>query len=211
MAKFMLKTNNLFITTLLRIFYITLIFPSSSAFTQENNIVWQTDHRPSASILTGKYKGQGYIDTIRATIISNTPQYRHQQAISSVDTLFDDMKKQKSVCHPLLFVTEKRKELAYFSIPVTITPSIRIVIKANRADSLKLKEPIDLTQFIRSRATYTIVKGRSYGEYIDNILTEQNAYDNHVKISVADNTTLFKLLERDRVDFTFAYPFEATF
>lgn len=191
---------------------LALAQENSQSITTDNIIYWQTDHRPPASIMRGANKGQGYIDGIREYLISNMPHYQHKYSTSSLDKLFEDMKKGKNVCHPLLFVTEARKELAYFSIAATITPSIRIAIKSNLAQSLQLKEPVNLEQLItESRATFAIIKGRSYGPYIDEFLQRQKALDTHVQISVEDNTTLFKLLERDRIDFTFAYPFELTF
>jgi uncharacterized protein (TIGR02285 family) len=179
---------------------------------QANTITWQTDHRPPASILKGPYQGQGFIDTIRDELIAQLPQYQHKKLISPLDRLFEDMSRGKKICHPLLFITEKRKKNAYFSIAATITPPMRLVMRADIAQTLNLKEPINLKQFINNtRNTFAIVKGRSYGPIIDNILKLNSNNDTHIKISVSDNTTLFKLLEKDRVDFTFAYPFELNY
>jgi uncharacterized protein (TIGR02285 family) len=177
-----------------------------------NTITWQTDHRPPASILEGPYQGRGFIDKIRDELIAQLPQYQHEKSISPLDRLFEDMSRGKEICHPLLFVTEERKKNAYFSIAATVTPSMRLVMRADVAQALYLKEPINLKQFINNtRETFAIVKGRSYGPFIDNILALHNNNDTHIKISVSDNTTLFKLLEKNRVDFTFAYPFELNY
>lgn len=181
-------------------------------FANESIITWQTDHRPPASILKGPYQGQGFIDQIRDELITQLPQYQHKTSISPLDRLFDDMHRGKEICHPLLFVTQERMKSAYFSISATITPSMRLIINAEMAEKLNLTEPINLEQFINSsRKTFAIVKGRSYGPFIDNVLKKQNNNDTHVKISVSDNTRLFKLLEKKRVDFTFAYPFELNY
>ncbi|WP_085297997.1 TIGR02285 family protein [Cognaticolwellia mytili] len=183
-----------------------------SVSAQANTIIWQTDHRPPASILKAPYQGQGFIDTIRDELIEQLPQYQHIRSVSSLDRLFEEMNQGKEICHPLLFVTEERKKNAYFSIAATITPSMRLVMRADVAQALYLKEPINLEQFIsNTRETFAIVKGRSYGPVIDSILALHNSNDNHVKINVSDNTTLFKLLEKNRVDFTFAYPFELNY
>jgi uncharacterized protein (TIGR02285 family) len=190
---------------------LILLAVNYSISAQESTIYWQTDHRPPASILHGPRQGEGYIDRIRNTLINQLPQYQHINTVSALDTLFEDMERDKNICHPLLFVTEQRKKHAYFSIPVTITPSIRVVMKADLAQSLSLEEPIDLEQIFTSQRTFATIKGRSYGKFIDKAISKQHNNYSHAKISVTDNTRLFKLLARDRVDFTFTFPFELNY
>lgn len=188
-----------------------LLITSYSLSGKESIIYWQTDHRPPASILHGPHQGKGFIDRIRNSLTNQLTQYQHINTVSGLDTLFDDMKRGKNICHPLLFVTEQRKKHAYFSIPVTITPSIRVVMKADLSQLLGLEEPIDLEQLFNSKRTFATIKGRSYGKFIDKAISEQYNSYSHAKISVTDNTRLFKLLERDRVDFTFTFPFELNY
>lgn len=191
------------------IFIFLLISYSVSA--QENTIYWQTDHRPPASILHGAQQGEGFIDLIRNSLVNQLPEYQHINSTSALDKFFDDMERGKNICHPLLFVTEQRKKFAYFSIPVTITPSVRVVMKAESAQPLNLKSPIDLEQIFDNERTFATIKGRSYGEFIDNAINKQHSSYSHARVSATDNTRLFRLLERERVDFTFAFPFELNY
>ncbi|WP_170309522.1 TIGR02285 family protein [Litorilituus lipolyticus] len=183
--------------------------PTISA--QEGIIYWQTDHRPPASILHGPYQGQGFIDQIRDSLIENLNEYQHLTSISALDKLFHDMKLGKNICHPLLFVTKQRKQHAYFSIPVTITPSMRVVMTTKRANEQNIKEPIELKTLFKSGQIFATVKGRSYGAFIDEAIKQQKNNYSHAQMSAEDNTRLFRLLEKNRIDFTFAYPFELNY
>lgn len=190
---------------------LVLLLFSDFTSAQETTLFWRSEHRPPASILHGPDQGQGFIDKIRDSLIAELPQYRHELMAGPLDSIFNEMAHGKPVCNPLLFVTQERKQYAYFSIPASITPAMRIVMTKKLADSLQLTEPVSLEALLGKKRTFATITARSYGPFIDKTLREKSNKYMHAKMKVDTAIRLFKLLEKQRVDFTFAYPFELNY
>ena len=195
-----------------QIYLAALLFFITLNTYANNQVDWQSSHRPPASIWQGSFTQQGFADATRDIVTAMLPHYQHKTSMHSLATITNNMKLGKPVCHPLLFDTKIRREFAYFSIPSAITPSMRVVTTEKNAKKLKLDQKLSLESLLKNTSvSFALIRGRSYGKYLDDIIANHADGYAHVKIEVTDNTTLFKLLAKGRVDYVLAFPFELNY
>lgn len=171
-------------------------------------IYWQTYHRPPGIIKSGEFEGQGFVQLILQQVIDRMPEYHHQMPLTTLARVLQDMQLGKNVCHPSLYKTEERSKFAYFSIPNLINPTNRIIAHSKVAQQFK-ESSVDLSSLlVNPDYTFALVKGRSFGQEIDNII---NTYVNSDRVFHIPNETLatiFHMIRLQRIDFTIVYPFE---
>lgn len=193
-------------------FLILLFVPFVVLATKDNVISWQTFDRPPSSILRGPLKGQGWGDITIKTLANNMPEYRHAHVESTLARVLNDMQQGKQVCHPNLFVTPERKAFIYFSIPSSISPSIRFISNRDFINRHGLHSPVDLADILANpNFTATLSDKHSYGRDIDELLEAHTASEHIVRMPINSGITLFKLLAHQRVNYSLGYVQELNF
>lgn len=188
---------------------LLFVISFSQASVASSKIFWQTYHRPPSVIKYGEHQGKGFVQLVLNQIVLEMPEYEHIMATTSLARAIEDIKLGKQVCHPSLIKTASRQASAYFSKAVLISPTNRIVMTQQDAQQLGLRGPVDLTSLLREPfVTAGVIKSRSFGTRIDNILLAHADPDHVVEISNNSIAPLFKMLLLDRLSFTIAYPFE---
>lgn len=176
----------------------------------EQTIIWQSFHSPPSSIRVGEQKDQGFVDLALKMIIDRLPQYRHQTQWASLSGALEHIKGNKNVCHPSLFVTEQRREFAYFAHPSIISPSNRLITTLANQQKYQLSEPVDLqTAMSTTEMTLALVQGRFYGSTVNQFLQPNEGLSSRVmQLSTERLDTMFNLVIKEKVSATVSYPFE---
>lgn len=196
---------------------VWLTFGLSSSFAEQltpnkQTIYWQTFHRPPAEITQGKFKGQGFVDRTLKLVSDKLPNYRHVQQSSTLARALEDMQQGKTVCHPALFVTDEREAFLVFSKPSIITPTLQIVARPEWFKTANVKAPVNLKPLLESRKySFALIKGRSYGETLDKLLHQEKYTSSLFETPVNKIAQVISMVQKGRVNFTLAYPFELSF
>lgn len=185
-----------------------LLFNPFSAYSKET-IAWQTYHRPPGTFNYGEYKGQGFVQKILQMVTEKMPEYNHEMPITTLARAIADINAGLNVCHPALYITAERKKSMYFSNAAILNATNRIIAKPESVAPFLENNQVNLEKLLKNNSvTVGHVQGRSYGNAIDAIFTKHSQLANILPLQNIDLTRVFKLLERDRVDITIAYPFE---
>ena len=175
----------------------------------KDTINWQTYHRPPGIIMTGPNVGLGFVQKVNKLIIDRIPEYHHEMPLTTVGRALSDMKAGKHVCHPALFITPERKKFMLFSDASMINPSNRLVAKQGVLDQFSTEGGIDIQTLLTANIfTFALINKRSYTDVIDEILFSHVDVSKVHWVSNTDLTTIFQLINRDRVDLSILYPFE---
>lgn len=191
-----------------RILFLLLLFISPYCLSKDT-ISWQVYHRPPGIIMIGEEHGQGFVQKMLQLIIDKMPEYEHKMPLTTLARAISDIKAGKQVCHPALFITQERLNYMYYSNATMVNPTNRVVARKGMFDEFLVNNSVDLALALKGKnLTFAVIKGRSYTESIDNMLTSYVDKSNLFEISNTDLRAVFRLIQLKRVDATIAYPFE---
>lgn len=190
--------------------WIFVILLASECLAKQTNgvIRWQTYDTAPNFILSGEYKGQGFVEQLLEMLIEQMPEYTHQMDMTSQNRALENLHAVKPVCHPSLVATTKRKKYIHFSTPVFVSPTNRLILRRGALQD-KL---VNLAQVLSDEnIRFALLKNRSFGRTVDNIIEEHK--DGHRILQVANETNdhLFKLIGARRIDATLGYQSELNF
>lgn len=175
-------------------------------------IYWQTYHRPPGIIKTGHDQGSGFVEKALRLITQNMPEYRHKYPIASLTRALTDMKLDKNVCHPALYKTTERSKYTVFSNASVINPGNRIIALKGTLDHLADGNYIDLEKLLDQQThSFSLIKERSYGQEVDDKIREHLSDKQSQLLDSTDLATIFQMVQKKRVDFTIAFPFELNY
>jgi uncharacterized protein (TIGR02285 family) len=186
---------------------LLLILPC--AVPAKDAILWQTYHRPPGTFNYGEHKGQGFVQKTLQMIIERMPEYQHKMPITTLARAMSDIKAGKHACHPALYKTPEREKDMIFSTASMLNPSSRIIAKHKTISAFIENEQVSLERILQDESLiFGHVLTRSYGSAIDDVLKQHHNIQNFISVENLDLSRIFKLIERDRVDATIAFPFE---
>lgn len=179
----------------------------------ENNIIyWQTYDSPPGFIQSGKFKGEGFVQKVLARIIAHMPDYQHEMPVTSLARSLEDIRLGKQVCHPSLLITPERREYIHFSDYMGFNPTHRLILRKSFFLAKTPNQAINLAeQLSNENMTFAFIKGRSFGQEIDEYIAKLNPYTRMVLLTNGNHVSLFRLIANGRVDAAIAYPFELGF
>jgi uncharacterized protein (TIGR02285 family) len=183
---------------------------SSPSLAQHNNstITWQIYDAPPNFILNGPHKGKGFIQQLLVLVTDNLPQYTHEFELGTQNRAIENLKEGQNVCHPALMVNPEREQYIHFTIPNLISPTSRLVTR----DEPGMPEKVKLDDFLfNTNNLVALVKNRSFGSPIDELLNHRNAKRNIVRRANEHTDKIFQLIQAKRVDATIAYPAELNY
>ena len=190
---------------------ILLCFPQS-VYAQDE-ITWLEANFPPYLIHDGKYKGQGYGDTVTDILIEQLDTYRHERVQANISRHYDLFKKGENVCTVGLYKNPDREKFLYFSIPSFFTLPNVIVINQKKYEAFGGKNIVSLSEVLNKKALVIgQAKNRSYGPTIDSIFKK---YGNTTNVFTYEGKTLslgfFEMLKRDRLDGIIGLPEEVLY
>lgn len=176
---------------------------------------WVKWNDPPIFIFDGPYRNVGLLDLIQQDMEVSLPQYTHMTTHANVLRVIELAKEGKTYCNAGWLDTPQWRELFYFSRPHVVIPSNGIIIKEELYKRLlpelkKFKGKPPLSFFFENEKLKSAL-GRRYGEGIDDYLDKINYLEKEQIIKSNSSLLAFKMLFRDRVDFTIGYPFEIKF
>lgn len=139
-------------------------------------------------------------------LFASLPEYDHRTQQVSVIRLQTELRSDRHVCSMPIQKTPQREASMLFTEPVDVGLSNRLYVRAEIARQLGQSDPIDLTQIVSRADLRGIVhRGRTYGPYIDHLLTTAGAATN-LQILVLESDNVLKMLDSGRIDYVIEYP-----
>ncbi|MEM9100722.1 MAG: TIGR02285 family protein [Pseudomonadota bacterium] len=175
-------------------------------------ITWAKFHVPPLMILDGNHKGEGMTDYLLQSITGGLNGYEHSSVIMPMNRVIDVMASGKNLCHPAMLKNDERRTSALFSEPTVALPGAVLVFPAVHT-KLTSTRALSLYQFLEETGmSIGITGGRSYDQRVDQIIS---SYKNNPKKIIlqksSENSGLFRMLQRGRIDSVIAFPFEAIY
>ncbi len=206
-----LKRHVLHVVSLALFLFSSPMLATEQEQADSKTIYWQTYHRPPGVMKVGEHKGQGFVQLMLTAITDRMPEYEHVHLSTTLARALQDIKAGKQVCHPSLFATEQRRQFAHFTTSALFNPTNRLVVRRSTAARLGT-ETVDLSHILNDPTlTFSWIKGRSFGQQIDNILAAMPPTERMVELSSYDLSHIFEMIALGRVDATMAYPFELNY
>ncbi|MDE1461782.1 TIGR02285 family protein [Spartinivicinus sp. A2-2] len=194
----------------LALIHIPFVMASSHA-TEKETITWFAAHWPPLMMLKGEDKGTGRVDMRLQLYQANLPLYNHKILEMSWGRFWHDIKAGKKICSPMHLKKPDRLKIAYFSTPVDVAVSHRIIMKKTNAALLNNSASYSIIKLITDRRFKGIVESqRSYTKELDEILAEHEKNSYFQKITIAADS-LFKMLDHNRISYIIEYPFIAAY
>lgn len=105
----------------------------------------------------------------------------------------------------------ERTKIAYFSTPVDVAVSHRIIMKKSNAVLLNNPVSYSIVKLITDKRFKGVVESqRSYTNKLDDILKEYEDTGNYQTVTIPTKS-IFKMLDHNRVNFIIEYPFIASY
>ncbi|MCX4026458.1 TIGR02285 family protein [Endozoicomonas sp. SM1973] len=203
--------NQTMLRVLLLVLTSTLFIWSNSYATEKETITWFAAHWPPLMMLRGDDKGSGRVDMRLQLYQSKLSQYNHKILEMSWGRFWHDIKAGKKICSPMHLKKPDRLKIAYFSTPVDVAVSHRIIMKKTNAALLNSPASYSIIKLITDRRFKGIVESqRSYTKELDEIFTGHEKNSNFQKITIAADS-LFKMLDHNRINYIIEYPFIASY
>lgn len=193
---------------------LSLMMAASPSLSRAKDTVsWMEAVMPPFFIQEGPSKGKGYGDEITRIIEQQLTDYEHDEVITNITRHFYKFKQGEHVCSVGLYKTPEREEFMYFSLPSFLTLPPVIIIKKDRHSAFNNRASVGLGEILNNKTLMIgLVKDRSYGTTLDDILAEHKEQKNVVKFTGQElSNNLFKMLMMDRLDGLIGLPEEALY
>lgn len=176
-------------------------------------IRWYYQSFPPVHITDGPRAGQGFADKALSYLHAQMPDYNHLKVFSSLSRVHGELKARKNACHLGLFKTPEREEYAYFSDPVIeVLPNRVVLLKENLPKFEPILNPAREVELDRLFAARDLMFGvevdRVYSPRINAYLDSRTKAEGKVELP---NPRFAALLLHGRIDYGFAFAFEATY
>ncbi len=191
-----------------------LSLPATAQDDRDKPIIrWYYQSFPPVHITDGPRSGQGFADKALSYLQAQMPDYNHLKVFSSLSRVHGEIRVRNNACHLGLFRTPEREAYAYFSEPmIEVLPNRLVILK----DKLPLFEPlltpareVDLDRLFKSRGLmYGVETDRVYSPRINAFIDAHTKEDGKVELP---NPRFAALLLHGRIDYGFAFAFEATY
>lgn len=186
---------------------------------QAEPLVWLKQNLPPATITEGPNEGQGYVDQLVDYALGKLR--RHKVTIEKVPLVreLEMMKQGGAYCTRDFLATPEREAFLRFTAPVgRILPVVLIVRTADRARYDRLRDADGLigldTLGKQAGLVFGVTAKRTYGARADAVL-KRIAAESAGRIAPVYgqnvSSTLFRMLQAERVDAFLAYPTEAMY
>lgn len=139
-------------------------------------LIWLMRDLPPLSVQEGPKKGQGVIDQLMPLLVASLPHYEHIMLRVNRPRASQMLESPTLACDPLLLWNPKRASRIAYSNPIIGLHSNGLVIR--RQDQARISAfiqdgSVDLPALLNAKALKLgIVAKRSYGEWIDEQLTQ---------------------------------------
>ena len=196
--------------TLLLLFIVvsSVIRPVIADDINENVIRWGILDFAPVNILDGKHKRMGQSDQIIQLIERHLPQYQYEWIPLNTRRLEGYIKAGDHYCHTAAIKKPEREKYAYFSRPIVMASSHRLLVLEDKAAELGIKEGVDFSQLITNKKlSGGFAAGRSYGPDLDRQI-ELHEDGKHLFFAKGMNLTetLLNMLMHGRIDYMVDYP-----
>jgi uncharacterized protein (TIGR02285 family) len=154
----------------------------------------------------GELKGWGM--DIQRMIQRELPQYQHRNLIMNPARRTAEFKTKKNVCSIGLFKNPERKEYMQFGLPDMMTFHLQLYMRREIFEKLGRPKLVSLQRLLENDyGVLAIVRERSYGRILDNILKGFEGADKFVLLrTIAHTSSGFAMLSAERFDFLIEYP-----
>ncbi len=177
-------------------------------------IVWYRAYFPPVTIPSGANTNRGFFDEVMNFTIDQLPEYEHHYHTANFKRIISDFKDGKNGCCPSLYKTDEREEFISFSLPaMVVLPNGIITSGKNRQELLPYVNDDGEISLIKLLSNADLVlgisSGRAYSNGIDEIISQHEGGNIHVRSGEDVFKGLMSMLYLGRVHYIIGYPTEA--
>ncbi len=195
----------------------TLGFASISSAEDKDTISWYHPDFPPVYILEGPLAGTGVGDSILAYFVERMPGYHHETRVANFRRIITTIAAGEEACGITLLKNAERDKVVLFSDAFMISPLNEIItLKKNLSTFAPLMDAeggVSLKSVMeKSELMLGYSNGRSYSRKIDQIIkSSENEKNSYAASSLDIFVSLMKMLERERIEYTIGYGYEAMY
>ncbi len=191
-----------------------LVMLAPAGASAKDRLVWAEIDFPPFSIVDGPMKGMGLTDKTREYFVSRMPEFAHETAVFPILRVFQLMSAAENFCYPSAAKTAEREKAALFSRQIYWLKPIQLALRP--ADLQRFVPVLDATGAVDLARLFAdphlqgaVVLGRAYNPAVDRALSQWGKRAS--VFEVEDNTTLYRMMARGRIDWTFGYAEEGSY
>ncbi len=179
----------------------------------KDTITWLEAAAPPFFIHQGEQKGEGYEDIVTDIIHHNLPDYNHRKVVANISRHYHEFKNKENVCNVGLYKTKERESFLHYSMPSFFTLPTVVVIKKEDYEKFGKSKNVRLNLLLQNeKIVIGHAKDRSYGKFVDEIVTKYEDQDSIYVFSGNElSLNFFKMLDLGRIDGLISLPEEAMY
>ncbi len=191
---------------LLSIFlFHTLLLTHLYATKTKEEIVWFQHQRPPWMINEGEYKNQGYGDKIRQIFEKELSQYNHQTIAITPTRFYKEVKKYNNLCYGPVIKLKTIKGLFYWSKPLYIMPTQRIIVLEETFKKLGSPKELSMKQLLANKS-YTFGNIADIKHYPFDLKTYRKQKNVVTLRNSGATNSLIAMLQKKRIDWMYDFP-----
>jgi len=192
---------------------LVLAFLSASALAQEKpTIRWLTWEQAPNYLTKGPFVGQGLGDSFNKGLQDKLPQYKHENIISNARR-YNLLIREENVCVAWAWIVPGSKAYRVHSRAVSLGPGTGILsLKSKRHLFGKPGEILSLAELLnKPNLTLGYLEEMSYSKKVNDLLEQYRGKDNVYFSSRGEVEFNLAMLDRNRLDYFFAYSAQAIY
>lgn len=182
------------------------------AFAQEKETIrWLTWKQVPNFIVEGKFKGQGIADTFTKTLQDKLPQYNHINVMSNTRR-YQRLIREENVCVARSWIVPGSRSFRIHSRPMSLSPPTGIqILKSKQHLFGEPGEVLSLEELLaNSELKLGYLEGMTYPKKVHELIEQYRGKNNVYFSSINAVEFDLKLLTRNRLDYFFGFPGQAT-
>lgn len=189
-----------------------LLLVVSVANAQGERLRWLINDFPPFTEVGAQLPGRGIADDALRYLAAHLPQYRHEYEVASFARAYALMARGEPVCHATTLKLPGREKLMFFSRPLLLLPSIRVLVRADRLERIApyvdRERGVDVARLLADSSLVTAIsERRGYSPRINAALEEQGPQRHVLQAGVKFDTPIQQLMA-GWIDYLFTYPAE---
>jgi uncharacterized protein (TIGR02285 family) len=180
-----------------------------SRASDDDTIIWLRSHYPPYYITKGPNAGNGIADRIEKMLQKELMGYMHVSKEANWKRVMQMMKAGEKVVSLTLLKTPDREKFIEYSVLTSVKPTNGICVRSDDSRFEGINE-ISFNGLLNMKSfKIGVMRGRSYGKGIDQLLKKNANNENIVVRSSPDGVNgLFKMQMIRRIDAVVCYPHE---
>lgn len=178
---------------------------------EKETIRWLMWKQVPNFIVEGKFKGQGIADTFTKTLQDKLPQYNHVNVMSNTRR-YQRLIREENVCVARAWIVPGSRSFRIHSRPMSLSPPTGIqILKSKQHLFGDPGEVLSLEELLANpELKLGYLEGMTYPKKVHDLIEQYRGKKNVYFSSINAVEFDLKLLTRNRLDYFFGFPGQAT-